>query len=369
MKAFFSFPMAVFLFVLNPGMNGQSKPGMNFTEKEYNFGTFRESDGIVTHDFKFTNTGKTPLIIGDVRASCGCTTPEWTREPVLPGKEGKIKVSYNPKKRPGSFSKTIQVSSNADIPLITLVVSGVVIPVDNMDEIYRYSIGEVRLQTIYAAFGEIYKGNVGTYSIKVMNTSGDKPVKLSFRQVPPHLDIRMYPEVIESQQEGRIEIEYRTAAQKDWDYTVDRIELLVNGQPVPNNRISVTANIRENFSTLTSEDMAQAPVLNFENTTFDFGVITPDKVVEYNFKLTNTGKTDLYIRKVSASCGCTAVQPSKTVITPGESTGILATFKAAGREGSQKKAITVITNDPKRSKTILWITGTVVKQETGQVKQ
>lgn len=81
--------------------------------------------------------------------------------------------------------------------------------------------------------------------------------------------------------------------------------------------------------------------------------------MEHAFKLTNNGKSNLYIRKVSASCGCTAAQPEKTVVAAGESTLIKATFNAAGREGNQKKAITVITSDPKRSKTILWINGIV----------
>jgi hypothetical protein len=147
---------------------------------------------------------------------------------------------------------------------------------------------------------------------------------------------------------------------------VDRIDLLVNGQSVPANRISITANIKENFKDFTADDMSKAPEVEFDQTNYDFGVITPDKVVEHVFQLTNRGKSDLYIRKVSASCGCTAVQPAKIIIAPGESTAIKATFNAAGREGNQKKAITIITNDPKRSKTILWINGMVSKPETGK---
>ena len=97
----------------------ESKPVISFNQKEYDFGTFPESAGLVVHDFQFTNTGKVPLILKDVKASCGCTTPEWTREPVLPGKSGNIRVSFNPKNRPGSFSKTIQVNSNADLTCYT----------------------------------------------------------------------------------------------------------------------------------------------------------------------------------------------------------------------------------------------------------
>jgi hypothetical protein len=220
-------------------------------------------------------------------------------------------------------------------------------------------VGQVRLETIYAAFGEIFKGDTGRFSIKVFNTSNSETVSLAFRQLPGHLKISILPSVIEPQQEGRIEIHYITSLQKEWDYAVDRIELLLNGALVPNNRISITANIRENFSALGSTEMALAPQVEFDSKSFDFGAIKGNATVEHLFRLKNNGKSDLYIRKVSASCGCTAVQPAGTIIHPGDSTVIKAIFNAAGREGNQKKAITVITNDPKRSKTILWINGTI----------
>jgi hypothetical protein len=349
------------LFFNIPLSGQQSKPTIIFAEKDHDFGTFRESDGIISHDFTFTNTGKVPLIIEDVKASCGCTTPQWTNEPLLPGKSGNIRVSFDPKQRPGSFNKTIQVTSNADVPSVTLLIQGVVIPVDNVEDVYKFTVGQLRLQTIYVAFGEVFKGNTAEFSIKVMNTSSDVPAKPSFGQVPPYLKITIVPEIIEPQQEGKILIEYNSSLQKDWDYTVNRLEMLINGQSVPGNRISITANIKENFKDLTAEELSMAPVVEFEQTSYDFGTVTPDKIVEHVFKLTNRGKSSLFIRKVSASCGCTAVQPEKTVVGAGESIQIKATFNAAGREGNQKKAITVITSDPKRSKTILWLTGIVSK--------
>lgn len=280
-------------------------------------------------------------------------------------KEGVIRVRFNPAQRPGAFNKTITVSSNAETPSVTLVVRGVVIPVSRLEDVYRFNVGQIRLQTIYASFGEVYKGNTGESVIKVMNTSTDKPAILSFKKLPAYITVRMDPEVLQPGKEGNIILLYNSAMQKDWDYVVDRLELLVNGQPVSNNRISVTASIRENFSSFSAEQMANAPVVSFDALTYDFGTIPESKVVEHAYILTNKGKSDLLIRKVSASCGCTAVQPSSTKVAPGESTTITAVFNSSGREGNQKKAITVITNDPKRSKSVLWINGVV----TGAAKK
>lgn len=94
-----------------------------FETETFDFGTITE--GIqATHEFEFINTGKEPLIISNVRASCGCTTPSWTKEPVAPGAKGNIKAIYNSAGRPGNFSKAITVTSNSKTPTKVLYIKG-----------------------------------------------------------------------------------------------------------------------------------------------------------------------------------------------------------------------------------------------------
>ena len=81
-------------------------------EPVHDFGTIKEADGPVTYTFKVKNEGKSPLVITKVVPSCGCTTPDWTKEPIAPGKTGDIKVTYDPAGRPAPFQKTISVYSN-----------------------------------------------------------------------------------------------------------------------------------------------------------------------------------------------------------------------------------------------------------------
>ena len=76
--------------------------------------------------FKFTNTGKEPLILSDVRASCGCTIPSWPKEPIAPGKSNEIKVTYNTT-RDGIINKTITVTSNASNSPVVLSIKGEVL--------------------------------------------------------------------------------------------------------------------------------------------------------------------------------------------------------------------------------------------------
>ncbi len=111
-----------------------AQPTVVFDTKSHDFGTIKESDGPVTCEFTFTNTGTEPLVIISANASCGCTRPEYPKKPINPGKSDKIKVTYLPMGRPGEFNKTIKVRTNAERPKsVSLKISGVVIP-ENTEE-------------------------------------------------------------------------------------------------------------------------------------------------------------------------------------------------------------------------------------------
>ena len=92
---------------------------MAFVNDAHDFGTIPEGPA-AAYEFKFKNTGKEPIIIQSVHASCGCTTPSYSKDPVLPGKEGIVKASYNTQGRPAPFTKTITVVSNAGTKVLTI---------------------------------------------------------------------------------------------------------------------------------------------------------------------------------------------------------------------------------------------------------
>jgi hypothetical protein len=91
-------------------------------EQTFDFGKIVKGKP-VTHEFEFTNTGSAPLIIMGVKPSCGCTTPEWTKEPIPAGGSGFIKATYNTSAL-GAFNKTITVTSNADGNPVILTIKG-----------------------------------------------------------------------------------------------------------------------------------------------------------------------------------------------------------------------------------------------------
>ncbi|MFZ4752013.1 MAG: DUF1573 domain-containing protein [Chitinophagaceae bacterium] len=94
------------------GNKSPNAPVFKFVEETHDFGTLKEGPQAV-YEFVFTNTGKEPLIIQSCSASCGCTTPDWSKDPILPGQKGKITVKYNTEGRVGTFNKTVYIASNA----------------------------------------------------------------------------------------------------------------------------------------------------------------------------------------------------------------------------------------------------------------
>jgi hypothetical protein len=85
---------------------------MKFEVEEYNFGTIKQGDK-VSYDFKFSNAGKDALVISDAHGSCGCTVPQWPKEPVAKGGKGTIHVEFNSAGKQGMQDKTVTITSNA----------------------------------------------------------------------------------------------------------------------------------------------------------------------------------------------------------------------------------------------------------------
>lgn len=100
-----------------------------FPKKTHDFGIIKEENGPVSTEFEIVNTGNKPLIIVDVTTSCGCTSREYPKRPIQPGKSGKIKVIYNPAGRPGAFSKDVKVRTNGREKRTTLFIEGTTVPV------------------------------------------------------------------------------------------------------------------------------------------------------------------------------------------------------------------------------------------------
>ncbi len=335
-------------------------PKMSFDHTKYDFGKIKEDGGPVTHVFKFTNTGSEPVVIQSVNASCGCTTPTWSKAPVLAGQTGTITAVFRPINRPGVFNKSITVTSNAENSPVTLYVSGTVLKKEaQIADKYRYNMSGLRLKTTNVHVGDITNAETKEKTIEVINASKED-IKIGFnerRRMPAHLTVTAIPETLKPNQKGIIKIVYDASKKNDWGYVYDRIYVNVNGNFDSKQRITISGTITESF---TEDQKANPPVMTFtEGTEFDFGTIKQGDVVEHVFPFKNTGKNDLIIRKTRASCGCTAIAPKDKIIKPGQESSIKAVFNSRGKHGRQHKTITITTNIPGKTSVILKVVGEV----------
>ena len=122
MKKIFSLFVALFVFV---AVGYAQKGVLKFAKETHDFGKVEQGKP-VTHVFEFKNTGTDPVVINDAQASCGCTKPTFTREPVMPGKTSSISATYNAAAA-GPFNKSVTVTSNAEAGQVVLYLKGEVV--------------------------------------------------------------------------------------------------------------------------------------------------------------------------------------------------------------------------------------------------
>jgi hypothetical protein len=101
----------------------QAQGVLKFNKEVHDFAKIEEGP-IASYSFEVTNTGTAAVVISNAQASCGCTTPEWSTAPVLPGGKSVVKAGYNTSGRPGPFTKTITVTSNAENSTVILTIKG-----------------------------------------------------------------------------------------------------------------------------------------------------------------------------------------------------------------------------------------------------
>lgn len=353
--------LLLFFSVLSMGASLLAQPVLKLIVTEHDFGTFKEEAGKQSFDFIVSNTGNAPLVIQNIVASCGCTTPDWTKEPIQPGANGKITAVYDPAGRPGQFNKTLSVYTNSDPNIVVLTIKGEVIAHERtVEELFTFPVNSIRFESNHLAFTNVKKTEKKIRVMQLINTS-DKPVKVEFDQLPPYLTLRADPVTLKPGQKGIVEGTYDATKNGAWGNATDMVKIKLDGVIQENVYYYISANLVEDFSSLSREELEKAPVFLPVTTTVDLGKIPGSTPNDVEFKFTNAGKSDLLIRQVRSSCGCTAVQqgPLNVGIKPGQSSSIKATFNSGSYNGKVTKAIYVYTNDPKYSEVVLMLNADV----------
>jgi hypothetical protein len=336
-----------------------TEPSISFDKTSYNFGNINELDGLKTHEFIFTNNGTQPLVIYDITTSCGCTVPEWSKEPVAPGGTGSVKVTFDPLGRPGAFRKNITVKSNARESNTVIYIVGMVIPKPKtVADDFPVLVGKMRLSGSHLNMQTVFDTQIKVDTVLIFNDS-DSVLNIELTEIPEYLTVTVAPPALEPKKKGIIYVAINGSKVNDWGFVLSRMTFRINGVDHKGTPLAVSATLQEDFSKLSPEQKLAAPKALLNEESFNFGTIIPGQPVTHDFILKNEGKEPLLIRKVTTTCGCTASKPDKTTIRSGESTILKCTFDSRGKSGKQFQAITLIVNDPLQPSLVLRLTGEV----------
>jgi len=353
--------VAVLFIIWSLVCSQQNRSSIHFETGQHNLGRINEEDGPFQHEFVFVNKGDDPLLVINVRTGGGLLV-RWTRSPVQPGETGAVTVEFNPRNMPGRFNRTITLSATGNPSSVTLRLLGEVIPREKTpEELYPHQTGLLGMRSNHISFGYVTPGSVKTDSMEVINLSKED-IDLAFTGIPGHVTLEAVPQMLKPGERGVLKASWDAGRIEDWGVVTHHFRLLVNGNSPARNIVYLSANIQEDFSEMSDEEKENAPAIFFDDRVFNFGTLRHGKSVEHTFVFTNKGSSDLIIRSVRSGCGCTAIEPQKTLLKPGESGSIKAVFNSRGFRGRQNRGITVISNDPANPSIVLRITGEVVSE-------
>lgn len=322
---------------------------LKFEKSTHDFGLVNEEDGPITYSFMFVNQGSDPVRITGVKASCGCTTPAWTKEEIMPNDSGFVTAQYNPFNRPGNFKKSLRVSYlNADqAKQEVLYIEGNVKPKPKtLEDELPTQLGNLRLKYKSLNVGKITTEKVVERVFEVYNDSDSVWDWLPEKSVlPAHIQVDYQPVTLLPKEKGQIVLKY-DPARGELGFRSNNIRLFTTENEMPEKELSVIATVEEFFPPMTEEELAKAPRLLFDKNQYDFGQVRQGNTVTTTFTLTNNGQQDLIIRQVKANCGCTITKLSDEKIAPGKSADLEVRFDSSGRRGRQYKTVTVFSNDP-----------------------
>lgn len=334
---------------------------IRFDAKNYDFGDVLQSEGALRHTFTFENISSSPIVIHNVISSCGCTTPEWSREPIRPGAKGKIEVVYSNDQGPYPFDKTLTVYvSNVDRPVVLRIRGTVHEQKKDIEELFNIRFGQLGLRKTTVSIGYVDQGTVKSDNMQVANM-GKEPLKVEAVNITPGLEITVSPNPIPARSVAKMSYSVNTkdAATKVWGRKSYTTKFLLNGKPA-GETFTINATIKDNFEGLSDAQLSAAPVPTVDKSYFEFGEVKAGKVFEHSYTITNKGKSDLIIYNVDGPAeGFSLSTLCPITIKAGAKGSVKIKFDTRKYSGEIIEILSVTTNSPSKPILNLFVTGSV----------
>lgn len=325
-----------------------------FDRLTHNFGDILIEDGPVSCSFNVRNAGSKPIAIYSVVSSCGCTDVKWTREPIMPGKTGKISATYSNDEGPYPFDKTLSVYVSGVEKPVVLRFRGISHEKKKtLGEMFPVRLGPLGIKESEIKGGNFEQGRQISDEFELANLS-KSTVKLSFKDVTPELKLSVTSVTIPAGKTVKVAYTINSSREK-WGKNWYSATPVIDGKTYK--AISVWAITKENFSGWTKEqkDNGSRPI--FESSAFTFDKVKAGKRINASFSLTNKGKSDFIVYKADCDNSGLSNGPLAKVAPGGKAVYNFSLDTTGMASGEVLVIISLITNSPSRPIVNLFITG------------
>lgn len=327
---------------------------VEFDKLVYDFGDVLITDGPLTCTFTVKNISEKPIAIYQVASSCGCTGVKWTKEPISPGKTGKITATYTNDEGPYLFDKALTIYiSSLKRPVILRLKGIAKEKKQTIQEIYNYPIGALGFRETTIKAMNMTQGEERSAEISFANLSKNS-VNITFI-TNKGIKAIAKPNPIPSQSTGKI-IYTITTDREHWGKNTYSIHPVINGKQ-QSQSIDFQTFIKEDFSNLNEEQIKNSANPIFKSSTFSFGKIRAGELIEATFKYENVGKSEFQIYKIDIDYQ-SATAKAETSVKPKE-IGIINVKADSAKmpKGEGLIIVTLTTNSPLRPIINLFIAG------------
>ena len=204
-----------------------------------------------------------------------------------------MEVTFNPLNRIGSFHKSVMLKTNIDDKFRKLLVYGKVIPAPNK---LRFRAGNLLLDKRNINFRMVKDTETKTDTLKIQNGT-NKKIEIELIKKPEFIEILDYPKSLKSREQGKIIVTTSTQTKKYYGHFIEDLIFSTHIDSFESkSKIKIIISIKEDFSSLTKEELQNSPKIYFDVTKFDLGAILENRTIEFHINFKNNGKKDLFIR-------------------------------------------------------------------------
>lgn len=318
-------------------------------EKEYDFGLMKEEAGPKTGSVRLVNTGPEEAVITGARPSCGCTGVAYPDDPIAPGDTVKFSFTYNPLGRPGRFEKSIRVYIG-DFDMATIRIRGNVLGTpESLSTLYPVEAGPLRLSEKRMAAGEVTYGKTRHFFLNGYNQTADT-IHPSWVSDDPSLSVSSSSEAVGPGDIVTLSFYFNSRQRTEMGPLEIPVRIISDSKPgAPETEVLFTADLHPDFSSMTPEEVNDAPRCYAAPDRIDLGTLVSSarKPVGFRFAIRNEGKAEMRINRIFSRSEAIKITRRPTVIKGGKSaeTEGLLDFSSLP-QGAFNLKIEILCNDP-----------------------